>query len=242
MMIALSEMTLAAIRAHAGRDYPREACGLVIVAHGRERYIACRNMAAGDVEFILDPVDYAAAEDAGEIIAIVHSHPDLPPLPSEADRVQCEASGLPWIIVNWPTGAVHECAPSGYLAPLAGRTFHHGVLDCFALCRDYYQRTLGIALPDLPRADHWWVKGQNILLEHYAGMGFARVPAEDIRPHDALLMQVGARVPNHTGIYLGDNLILHHLYGRLSSRDVYGGYYRKVTTHVLRHQSQAETP
>ena len=34
-------------------------------------------------------------------------------------------------------------------------------------------------------------------------------------------------------VYLGDGMILHHLYGRLSSRDVWGGYYQHVTTHVL---------
>jgi hypothetical protein len=29
-------------------------------------------------------------------------------------------------------------------------------------------------------------------------------------------------------------LILHHLHGRLSSRDVYGGYWREVTRDVIR--------
>ena len=32
-------------------------------------------------------------------------------------------------------------------------------------------------------------------------------------------------------------MILHHLYGRLSSRDVFGGYFQHVTTHCLRHAS-----
>jgi cell wall-associated NlpC family hydrolase len=48
-------------------------------------------------------------------------------------------------------------------------------------------------------------------------------------------MQVASPVPNHAAVYLGDGLILHHLQGRLSSRDVYGGYWQKVTTHALRH-------
>ena len=47
-------------------------------------------------------------------------------------------------------------------------------------------------------------------------------------------MQVLSNVPNHAAIYLGGDVIGHHLYGRLSGRDVYGGYYKKHTTHVLR--------
>jgi cell wall-associated NlpC family hydrolase len=51
-------------------------------------------------------------------------------------------------------------------------------------------------------------------------------------------MQIRARngVPNHAGIYLGDGLMLHHLYGRLSSRDLYGGWYLESTRAVLRYQ------
>jgi len=52
-------------------------------------------------------------------------------------------------------------------------------------------------------------------------------------------MQVQSKngVPNHAGVYLGDGIMLHHLYGRLSSRDVYGGYWREVTRLTLRHES-----
>ena len=42
-------------------------------------------------------------------------------------------------------------------------------------------------------------------------------------------MHLEADVPNHAGIYLGDNVILHHVQGRLSSRDVYGGYFIQST-------------
>lgn len=57
----------------------------------------------------------------------------------------------------------------------------------------------------------------------------------DIRVGDVIVMQVRAPVPNHAGVYIGDGLMLHHLYNRLSSRDVYGGYWQECTRIVLRH-------
>lgn len=234
--MSLSAALLAEIRAHAERDYPREACGVVVVRRGRRKYIACRNIAEKNEHFVIHPEDWAAAEDAGTPSIIVHSHPSLPPRPSQADLTECEKHGLPWLIVSWPTGAVHEFAPSGYRAPLIGREFSHGTLDCLTLIQDYYRETLGIELPQYHRDDLWWEKGQNLYLDLHRECGFERV-TDTLRRHDVLLMQVASRVPNHGAIWLGDGNILHHQMGRLSSRDVYGGWYRKITTHVLRHRS-----
>lgn len=78
----------------------------------------------------------------------------------------------------------------------------------------------------------------NLYLDNFgsAGFGVANLTDRtDLKVGDVLLMQVASPVPNHAAVYLGDGLILHHLQGRLSSRDVYGGYWQKVTTHALRH-------
>jgi cell wall-associated NlpC family hydrolase len=60
----------------------------------------------------------------------------------------------------------------------------------------------------------------------------------EIAKGDLILMQIRSRnrVPNHAAIYLGDGMMLHHLHSRLSSRDIYGGYWQEVTRSIWRHR------
>jgi proteasome lid subunit RPN8/RPN11 len=231
-----------AIRDHARAEYPREACGVIAIVKGKERYLPCRNLASTPQEnFVLSPEDWAKAEDFGEIVAIVHSHPDVPARMSEADRVMCEASGLPWWIVNVTsdaTGDLLRFEPDGYQAPLVGRTFSHGVLDCYSLIRDYYRVMLDIVLPDFERRDEWWLRGDDLYRKHFRDAGFEEI-TDSLREHDVVLMQLRSPQVNHGAIYIGDGLILQHLSGRMSSRDVYDGYFQEKTVLKIRHKELA---
>lgn len=231
----MNEQTKQAILTHAAEQYPKECCGLIIVSKGKEKYFACRNLAAGNGQFELDPRDWAKAEELGDIVTVVHSHCDLPPIPSEADRVSCEITGLPWVIVSWPSTQFGQLEPSGYVAPLIGRQFVHGVLDCYALVRDYYKQELKIDLPDFVREDEWWNKNQNLYLDNFEKAGFVKV--DSLQPHDGILIQYASPVPNHAAVHLGDNIIMHHVTNRLSCRDVYGGFWRKNTVCFVRHRN-----
>ena len=65
---------------------------------GAEHYWPCKNLSDEDDVFILDPMGYAAAEDTGKVLAVVHSHPGAPASPSEPDQKACSQYGLPWFI------------------------------------------------------------------------------------------------------------------------------------------------
>jgi proteasome lid subunit RPN8/RPN11 len=226
-----------AIKSHADETKERECCGLIVAHHLRKHYIRIRNVANSNQQFVMDAAEQAAAEDKGTVLAVVHSHPKISAKPSQADLVCIEKSQLPWVIMNWPTGAFTVTEPSGYVAPLEGREFSHGVLDCYTLVRDYYQRELGVTLKDYDRPDEWWLKGMDLYRDNFADTDFIEVTDGSLRNHDFLLIQHASPVANHGAIYLGaSNEILHHVYGKISGRSPYGGYWRKATRAVVRHK------
>jgi len=237
--VTLTDAVKSSIVDHANRELPRECCGLVIIRKGKQVYVPCRNIGIGSDNFILCPEDYAKADQEGDIVAVIHSHPNMSAKPSQADLVACEASGLPWFIVGLPDQVWEYIEPSGYVAPLVGRKWSHGVLDCYSIIRDYYKMERGIDLLNFERSDDWWNRGGNLYLENFGKAGFREIKEDEVAESDVILMRINSTVPNHGAIYLGDGVILHHVHGRLSTRDVFGGYWRKNTACFLRYENDS---
>ncbi len=247
--IKVTKALRASFEGAAAAAYPAEACGLVVAAGRRLSYRDCRNTAIDAQDrFSIHPDDWVAAEEAGRIVAVFHTHPDASAHPSLHDRLACEKSGLPWLIMAWPDGTLLQVRPEGWTAPLVGREFAFGVQDCYTLIQDHFQRELSIALPDFEREDGFWERKQlpdgtwqpprELYLENFEAAGFVAVHGEPKR-HDVILMQVAAEVANHGGVYLGDGTMLHHLYGQLSTRVPYAGTWQRHTRLVVRHRSLA---
>ena len=232
---------LEAIWEHAAVDYPREACGLIVQKGRVQRYFRCQNTAAEpDEHFVMDPEDYATAEGWGTVIAVVHSHPDATSQPSELDKAQCDLMMVPWHIISWPEGDLRTIYPRGEL-PLLERPFVLGYYDCWGLVCSYYRQTYGIELKNLHVDYPWWEDQypDNYYRDQFEEFGFREFSGAP-QPGDVVLMQVQSKKWNHAGVLLENNMLLHHMYGHLSKRVPYGGYYRDRTMKIVRHHSLCE--
>lgn len=234
--------------AEASRVYPNEACGLIVQVGSKSVPIACTNASEVPTHQFLIPTDeYLAACERGEVIGVWHTHVNILPTPSEADKVGCEASALPWFILSIfkneadevSFSDIHKLEPSGYELDYLGRPYVFGVLDCWSLCRDYYRREYSIELDDFPRISEFWKAGHDFFEKNWAEQGFVRQIDQEPQAGDLLMMQTDSTGKiNHIAVYLGDGIMMHHCHGRLSKREVYGGYWLKHTSHHLRFKTK----
>lgn len=121
---------------------------------------------------------------------------------------------------------------------LVGRSFLWGVRDCYALLCDFYLDNFGIELTNYARPTNWRADTLEMIRRVYERDGFfmlAEWKAADLRPGDILCLTIGESEPNHMAVYVGDNTLVHHLHGRLSSAEPYRDFFRNSTSFVLRH-------
>ena len=83
------------IYAHAGREAPRECCGLVVQDGNNEKYIPFENISTNKDEFEMDGKTFLFHQLNSKIKYVVHSHYCQIVCPSEADKIQCREVGIP---------------------------------------------------------------------------------------------------------------------------------------------------
>lgn len=120
-VLRMPQAVLAAMRAHAARAYPEEACGFLLgtadpagatkdVARAEPARNAHREQATH--RFLIEPLDLLAAEERAQregldVVGFYHSHPSGAARPSETDR----ALAWPWyayVIVAVRDGEARE--------------------------------------------------------------------------------------------------------------------------------------
>lgn len=121
---------------------------------------------------------------------------------------------------------------------LVHRPFLFGVRDCYAIVRDFYRINFDMELIDFARPKDWQSDNHDLIRRCYERDGFEMITdwkAKDLRPGDILCMAIGESCPNHLAVFVGDNKVVHHLYGRNSTEDTYRDFFRAKTSFILRH-------
>lgn len=221
---------------HAKRSEPQESCGFVVSKGGELHYCPCENIAVDPINhFEISPDDWIRAESVGNIMAVVHSHPDsnneqgLHYL-SIADR-ECQ---LRTRVDFWLT-AGEKVYKFRNIPPLLGRDFINNQQDCRNIILDCYMLA-GIELSDQSTYEFEWFEHSNLYEEGLIRCGFEKISFdEEPQFGDVILIQVGANVGNHAGVYLGNQMMIHHSEGRLSARVPYDGFWLKSTHSIWRH-------
>jgi len=234
----MSPLTQEIFKAYAHAENPKEACGFILGIDGREEFFPVPNSHSDPERFFtIRPEHWVAATAKGKLLSIVHSHTKGDARSSTADKVMCESSRLPWHIYSTLYDQWSYLQPSGFKPPLLEREFIFGVLDCYTLIRDYFAERHQITIKDYYRDDpEFYKKGINPYEDNFRAEGFVEV-RDGLKVSDCFLIQIRSDLPNHAAIWVGNDLILHHLSGRLSNMQPYGGSYLKNTYKTLRHKS-----
>lgn len=104
---------------------------------------------------------------------------------------------------------------------LLGQEYHIGVRDCYSILRQFYADNFGLKLRNYARPQQWWETDMNLYQENFRKENFhpVDIPIHEVEIGDGLLMAFSSTNPNHAGVYVGDNKILHHFYNTLSRVD-----------------------
>ena len=224
------------IQKHFEAEYPREACGVIGVVKGKKRYYPCENVAEDDNDFIMSSTDYMKHKRSMDIIGIVHNHPDADNRASEGDIDNCNALGIPYYIFSYPDMELNILEPEVNVNPLLGREYKFAIADCFEASRDWLAAG-GIHIPPRdPFEDDWWIKDLNYFTEENI-KNWGLVKVDTPQKNDVLIFQIEAEVPNHCGIYLGNDVFFHHAVNRLSCRESLYPFWRKHIVGIYRHEA-----
>lgn len=202
------------LQRHALERFPEECIGYV---DSGGNYVPCTNVHP-------EPTVAAKMKSSEEVvaareaIAICHSHPNGLNCPSGPDmRAQMEWD-VPFVIVATNGEACHKPFAWGDgldREPLLKRPYRHGVLDCYSQIRDYFYMEKGIEIPEFARDFNWWGHGQDLYRDGFTKAGFRAIMQKEVGPGDCAILQIRSDVPNHAGVILENDLLLHHA----SSRD-----------------------
>lgn len=222
----------------------QEVCGFIYAGLDTTAVFPCRNVALDPANrFEISSDDHLACLQLGDIIGVYHSHVTGPAEFSEGqvwtDKEVSEEAALPFYLYHLPSQSWKQHLPASYTVPLEGRRFLWGFEDCYETARHYFRQTLSIHLRDYDRDETFGPTKSDAIRENLHHEGFVQLnpSTTKIKLHDALLFDVSPRCPQHLGIFVSPQRMLHHPRKSLSHIDLIDGRWTSKLVSVLRHQT-----
>ena len=225
------------IENHFSEWYPREGCGVLAKIKGEVKWFPCENVAENEDDFVINSEQYIDICLRGDILAIIHSHPDASCEPSKSDIDYCNTLGIRYYIFSYPKMELYTLEPEHKEKELYGRIYKFGVNDCFEAMRDYLS-SKNISIP--PRAlfeDDWWNKDLNYFTDEIIKTyNYTKVEGQ-MKENDVIIFTIQSDIPNHCGVYTGNDLFFHHAENRLSCQENLYPFWKKYITGVYRYDA-----
>lgn len=232
------------IRQQTFLGLPNEICGLLVYKNDQIFTYQCKNISRNpSLSFIIDPKDCLKVSlEEGEIVASYHSHTNDFSDFSDLDKVNANEHEIRSILYFFKEDKFFEYVPNKCKNPYIGRYFELGKNDCFSLIRDYFNRELHIQINDYLRDKNWSIRDPFLYDENFRKEKFLEISGGAIenlnllKKNDVILMNLYGKTSTHAAIYLGNGTILHHPRG-YSKIEELNDFYKRRSTHILRHES-----
>jgi proteasome lid subunit RPN8/RPN11 len=234
-------------REHAVRMAPDEAVAAILtdgtlvplnnVAQDARNYFA---VADAEITPLLDRlagIIHSHTEDTvdGKVVSPTHE-------PSQVDMETQIAYAVPFgisIVQHGSSSTPVWWGDQLPIRPLLGRNFLHGIMDCFSLVRDWH-RLQGVYFDDVPRDPDWWDKPDFDLYEDlFEQHGFERVQRVAPKVGDGFICSLRSDKRNHAGLFVSDQVFIHHPGESLSLRSQ-GVRWRQKIDFMVRHKDLPE--
>ncbi len=240
----LTDKTKGLIKSHALRENPKECCGLVIKNKEEVDVFNCRNSSEKPtLHFSIHPSDYARASRRGSVEAIYHSHIGDNNHFSVNDIFQSRSHNTNFILycIGKDDFSLFNPQESGKYT--YNKPFKTGETDCYTVVKEYYQ-DMGIELAgrnDL--GEDWFNKNPDLIQDLFdlnksnPDLPITQLsPNEKLKKHDVIVFEfVEGSGPNHVGVYLGDDHILHHPRNKYMCIERLNNSYKRRIYKIYRH-------
>lgn len=222
------------IKEHALKLPNQEVCGLICSSGDSLFSYPCKNISSNkEKHFELSPLDYIRISENNKVVAIYHSQSSI--CPSELDVINSLGHNIKSFIYSRDNDDFVEVKEEHLkYGQYLNIPFEMGKNDCLSLVVNFYDKEYGIKIGNYSRDSKWFDKNPNIIKENYEKEGFIEfTDLEKIKDGDILLCR-----DRHFGIYLNNDLFLHHRKDCLSNIEQFNEKWKKLADKYYRHKSK----